>query len=111
MKKKVGVTESVLSADVKAERLGDTLMREGSEFRRTGAATEKVTPESGAESLLTQLNYRSRQVSNRQPAGAPEPLGPAWWTIRTLLGSVLQRWVQTPVLCPAVTISLLIRVN
>ena len=39
-----------MSADLKEERVGETLMWEGSEFHRVGAATEKVTdyPKSGA---------------------------------------------------------------
>ena len=39
---KASVKKYVLCADLKEERVGETLMWEGSEFRRVGAATEKA---------------------------------------------------------------------
>ena len=39
---KASVKRYVLSADLKEERAGETLMWEGSEFQRVGAATEKA---------------------------------------------------------------------
>ena len=57
----------VLSADLKEERVGETLMWEGREFQRVGAATEKArSPQvrslvQGTCSRLAEMDLRNRE--------------------------------------------------
>ena len=64
---KASVKRYVLRADLKEERVGETLMWEGSEFQRVGAATEKArSPQvrrsvRGTCSRLAEMDLRNRE--------------------------------------------------
>ena len=64
---KASVKRCVLRADLKEERVGETLMWEGSEFQRVGAATEKArSPQvrhsvRGTFSRLAEMDLRNRE--------------------------------------------------
>ena len=64
---KASVKRCVLSADLKEERVGETLMWEGSEFHRVGAVTEKAqSPQvrrfvQGTCSSLAEMDLRDRE--------------------------------------------------